>query len=88
MHIWALLVAPDSVARAGDVSPSAKLPVTLPMSEADLPEPKLSGPPPADFETRYAEGLNVGYKWFDAEKKEPLFPFGFGSLTRRLPTRS
>ena len=22
--------------------------------------------------------IRVGYKWFDAEKKEPLFPFGFG----------
>ena len=62
----------------GDINPSAKLPVTFPKSESDLPEPILSGPPPADFETRYAEGLKVGYKWFDAENKEPLFPFGFG----------
>ena len=30
------------------------------------------------FETTYDEGLKVGYKWYDAEKKEPLFPFGFG----------
>jgi len=22
--------------------------------------------------------LKVGYKWFDAEAKQPLFPFGFG----------
>jgi beta-glucosidase len=22
--------------------------------------------------------LKVGYKWFDAENKEPLFPFGYG----------
>jgi beta-glucosidase len=26
----------------------------------------------------YTEGLKVGYKWYDAENKEPLFPFGFG----------
>ena len=26
----------------------------------------------------YDEGLKVGYKWYDAEKKTPLFPFGFG----------
>ena len=26
----------------------------------------------------YDEGLKVGYKWFDAEGKRPLFPFGFG----------
>lgn len=26
----------------------------------------------------YIEGLKVGYKWYDAENKQPLFPFGFG----------
>jgi beta-glucosidase len=62
----------------GDVNPSAKLPVTFPKSETDLPEAKLPGPPPDPFDIRYAEGLKVGYKWFDAEGKEPLFPFGFG----------
>jgi beta-glucosidase len=30
------------------------------------------------FDAVYDEGLKVGYKWFDAENKEPLFPFGFG----------
>ena len=30
------------------------------------------------FEVRYDEGLKVGYKWYDAEKKPVLFPFGFG----------
>ena len=30
------------------------------------------------FDIRYTEGLKVGYKWFDAEKKEPLYAFGFG----------
>jgi beta-glucosidase len=34
------------------------------------------GLPP--FDVPYTEGLKVGYKWFDAENKEPLFPFGFG----------
>ncbi len=33
---------------------------------------------PAAFDINYTEGLEVGYKWFDAEKKEPLFPFGYG----------
>ncbi|HUP03005.1 MAG TPA: glycoside hydrolase family 3 C-terminal domain-containing protein, partial [Bryobacteraceae bacterium] len=32
----------------------------------------------AGFEVNYTEGLEVGYKWFDAQKKEPLFPFGYG----------
>ena len=30
------------------------------------------------FEVNYDEGLKVGYKWYDAEGKEPLFAFGFG----------
>jgi beta-glucosidase len=28
--------------------------------------------------TTYSEGVNVGYRWFDKENIEPLFPFGFG----------
>jgi beta-glucosidase len=75
----------------GDVNPTAKLPVTFPKSEADLPHPTLAGlqyvpesahgyvhaefPP---FDVNYDEGLKVGYKWYEAERKEPLFPFGFG----------
>jgi beta-glucosidase len=75
----------------GDVNPSAKLPVTFPKTEADLPHPTLAGAqylPPGEhhnvhvdfppFDVNYDEGLKVGYKWFEAEGKEPLFPFGFG----------
>lgn len=28
--------------------------------------------------TTFSEGVLVGYRWFDAQKIEPLFPFGFG----------
>ncbi|MGC9971336.1 MAG: glycoside hydrolase family 3 C-terminal domain-containing protein [Bryobacteraceae bacterium] len=82
----------------GDVNPSAKLPLTFPRSEADLPHPTLAQqPPPASdadmvarfpgdsfkvntrkFDLEFSEGLKVGYKWYDAEGKDPLFPFGFG----------
>ena len=34
------------------------------------------GLPP--FQIQYDEGLKVGYKWYDAENKPVLFPFGFG----------
>jgi hypothetical protein len=37
------------------------------------PTPGDDGP-----EVNYTEGLKVGYKWYEAENKEPLFPFGFG----------
>jgi beta-glucosidase len=30
------------------------------------------------FDVPYTEGAKAGYKWFETEKKEPLFPFGFG----------
>jgi beta-glucosidase len=77
----------------GDVNPSAKLPMTFPKSVTDLPHPKLVQPGPgqtgeaavmksgeakATFGANYDEGLKVGYKWYDAEKKAVLFPFGFG----------
>jgi len=32
----------------------------------------------APFDVPYTEALKVGYKWYDAEDKQPLFPFGFG----------
>jgi beta-glucosidase len=79
----------------GDVNPSAKLPVTFPRSEADLPHPTVVKPPKATvdannqgwqriaqglpvFQVSYDEGVKVGYKWYDAENKPVLFPFGYG----------
>lgn len=32
----------------------------------------------APFPVKYDEGVKVGYKWYDAEKKPVLFPFGYG----------
>jgi len=80
----------------GDVNPTAKLPLTFPKSDADLPHPTVVKPPkrsttdgeseawiriaaglPA-FQVTYNEGVKVGYKWYDAEKKPVLFPFGYG----------
>jgi beta-glucosidase len=76
----------------GDVNPSAKLPVSFPKSEADLPRLTIERPPAmprsqptpglevarVHYEVNYSEGLKVGYKWYEAENKKPLFPFGFG----------
>jgi beta-glucosidase len=30
------------------------------------------------FSVHYDEGVKVGYKWYDAENKPVLFPFGYG----------
>ena len=77
----------------GDVVPSGKLAITFPKSEADLPHARIfgatangasSGYWAADDRERqslvadYTEGVRFGYKWFDSEAKEPLFPFGYG----------
>ena len=69
----------------GEAKPSGKLPITFPRSEMDLPQPLLLAALTAKQEAakatpnvNYNEGLRVGYKWYDAEKREPLFPFGFG----------
>ena len=32
----------------------------------------------APFQVTYDEGVKVGYKWYDAENKPVLFPFGYG----------
>jgi beta-glucosidase len=32
----------------------------------------------SSYSVNYDEGLKVGYKWYDAEEKPVLFPFGFG----------
>jgi beta-glucosidase len=67
----------------GSVNPSGKLPITFPASVADLPRPIIPIPSPSDstapFDVDYTvEGLNVGYKWFDAQNIQPLFEFGYG----------
>jgi beta-glucosidase len=53
--------------------------MTLPRPDQLGPEAvNKSGEAKPTFEVHYDEGLKVGYKWYDAEKKTPLFPFGFG----------
>ena len=52
-----------------------------PAGEADMETP-IPGVPfcvnTRRFEVDYNEGLKVGYKWYDAENKQPLFAFGYG----------
>ena len=57
---------------------SAKLSATFPKKLSDSPAQALGAYPGTNGTVTYAEGLLVGYHWFDAKNIEPQFPFGFG----------
>ena len=68
----------------GDVDPGGALPATFPRSADDLPTAgdPMRYPGVGNVEI-YKEGVLVGYRWFDAHRLTPAFPFGFGlSYTR------
>ena len=78
----------------GDVNPSGHLPCTWPKQLLDTPASASHDPnqypgtgaagrgpaktPEAGPQETYAEGIYVGYRWYDAKNIEPQFPFGFG----------
>ena len=57
----------------GKVEPGGRLPVTWPSSEEGLPSVM-----PVNGELPYDEGLLIGYRWYLATSRTPLFPFGHG----------
>jgi beta-glucosidase len=67
----------------GKSSPAGRLPFTWAKRLEDYccaanpayPERTGKG---VDGKTTFSEGVHVGYRWFDKEKIEPLFPFGYG----------
>lgn len=85
----------------GRADPAGRLPMTWPVSLAQLPRPEIKGvgfphggnnpgreqpgedpalPVAIDYNI---EGADVGYRWFERQRAQPLFPFGFGlSYTR------
>ncbi|MBT0993845.1 glycoside hydrolase family 3 C-terminal domain-containing protein [Cellulomonas sp. DKR-3] len=77
----------------GDVNPSGKLPMTFPRSLADTPTAGSTAQYPGIFsdgsttrpagtneirQVDYAEGLEVGYRWYQQNDIDPLFEFGHG----------
>jgi len=66
----------------GKVSPAGRLPFTWPKRLEDDPANDPAHPERSSHgsqgKTTYGEGINVGYRWFDQQKIDPLFPFGFG----------
>jgi len=70
----------------GRANPSGRLPISFPKDDSQLARRALAASDSAGKKTgkaSYEEGAAVGYKWYDARKLAPLFPFGFGlSYTR------
>ncbi len=67
----------------GQADPSGHLPITFPVSTAKDPTSTPAQFPGVDGNVHYSEGVDVGYRWYDATGTAPLFPFGFGlSYTR------
>ena len=60
----------------GAANPSGKLPVSLPKKFED--SPAAANYPGKDLKVDYAEGIYVGYRYYDTKNVEPQFPFGFG----------
>jgi beta-glucosidase len=46
--------------------------------EATNADPVPPSGAPSDYAVHYDEGAAVGYKWYETQQKQPLFPFGFG----------
>lgn len=66
---------------AGQVNPSGRLPMTFPVDLGQTPRPELPGlgaPWGTATTIRYAEGAEVGYRWFASRGLEPMFAFGHG----------
>jgi beta-glucosidase len=60
----------------GDVNPSGKLPDTYPRRLED--NPAFINYPGESGKVLYGEGIFVGYRYYDAKKVAPQFPFGHG----------
>jgi beta-glucosidase len=76
----------------GRASPAGRLPFTWPRRVEDGPandpaHPERSSPGIGGV-TVYSEGIFVGYRWYDHEGLEPLFPFGFGGSYTQFTYRN
>ncbi len=86
-HVAAVLVAwypgqEDGAATAavldGQVDPSGHLPLTFPAVSNPSPVGTAAQFPGAGATVNYSEGLDMGYRWYQANHVTAQFPFGFG----------
>jgi beta-glucosidase len=62
----------------GATNPSGHLPVTFPASLSQVQARTRAQFPGVNGKVHYTEGIDVGYRWYDAKSLRPMFPFGFG----------
>ena len=62
----------------GAVDPSGHLPVTFPVNLSQVPASTPAQFPGVNGKVLYSEGIDVGYRYYDAHHETPLFPFGYG----------
>jgi beta-glucosidase len=62
----------------GDVNPSGKLPVTMPVDETMTPVSTPGQFPGVDKDSRFTEGIFVGYRGYEQRRIRPQYAFGHG----------
>jgi beta-glucosidase len=62
----------------GQTDPSGHLPVTFPNDLSQVPASSPSQFPGVNGQVQYSEGVDVGYRYYDASNETPMFPFGYG----------
>ncbi|MET9502042.1 glycoside hydrolase family 3 C-terminal domain-containing protein [Streptomyces sp. NPDC006622] len=62
----------------GDSDPAGRLPVTFPTDATQGPGTTPATYPGTNGTVAHDEGTAVGYRFYDARKQEPRFPFGHG----------
>lgn len=62
----------------GKADPSGRLPISWERHLEDDPAYKNYYEEPGTRDVKYAEGIFIGYRYFDKSETKPLFPFGFG----------
>jgi beta-glucosidase len=66
----------------GKANPAGRLPFTWAKRLEDYPATDPAHPERSSAgvggKTTFSEGVDIGYRWFDKQKIEPLFPFGYG----------
>ncbi|MEF8939551.1 MAG: glycoside hydrolase family 3 C-terminal domain-containing protein [Salinivenus sp.] len=62
----------------GADAPGGRLPVTVPRHPDETPTHPPERYPGVNGKVQYDESVFVGYRWYDHNDVEPLFPFGHG----------